>query len=198
MPFFSILDTPTVAMLLNPSRIFEVTMAFIIGNDRSGWTDTPCNRERSFLHVFDVPRAGAITPTVLIDIQGQESISAQFNSELQALPTQDPGNCRFYVDENAMNVGGFNTHVTEILRAIDTENDVLSRASPSFARLKSQWNSPTSSLRWISTSYDLDGTPPHRVMIDPSKSLLWFLASLTRSSKKICVVEDRRGCILGK
>jgi hypothetical protein len=198
MPFFSVLDTLTDAMRLEPSDYFEVVVALSTRKNRSGWTSMRRDRERSFLQVFDFPRAGAITPTVLIDIHGQESISAQFNSELQALPTQDPGNCRFYVDENAMNVGGFKTHVMEILHDISTENDVFSRASPSFTRLRSQWNSPTRSLGWISMSYDLDGTPPHRVMIDPSKSLLWFLASLTRSSKKICVVEDKRGCILGK
>ncbi|KAH4214055.1 hypothetical protein HBI56_016630 [Parastagonospora nodorum] len=179
------------------SLIFGMHMRTLghVFTDNGGWRRIShiSQNQTPFLSVFDFSHIGKAETKYLMETGGQHRSSEQLKTELRALPTQETGSFRFYIGEDTEDGMELNKEVLGILKEESATNHYRFSGLPSFTRLRCQWNSQSRLVAWRSMSY---GTSFGTTNFDKSLSdiSLWFLASLMRFSKSICVAKDDRGC----
>jgi hypothetical protein len=183
------------------SLIFGMYMRTLghVVTDNGGWRRIShiSQNQTPFLSVFDFNHIGKAENESLMETGGQHRPSEQLKTELRALPTQETGSFRFYIGEDTEDGMELNKEVLSILKDESAAEHYHVSGLPSFTRLSCQWNSQSRLVAWRSMSY---GTSFGTIGFDNSLSdiSLWFLASLMRFSKSVCVAKDDRGCFSGK
>lgn len=155
-----------------------------------------------FLEVFDVPWAEGEHQSLLIDTEDPEKSVGQPITALQALPTHGHKSFRFYVAEDVACMEEFWHQLAQASSGVTLENRVIDLASSSFVRLRSQWNSQSSSLAWLARSYSMlairadrrSNQRSDRGSQDPS---CIFSSSLMRFSKTVRVIKADHGRVSG-
>ncbi|KAH7341148.1 hypothetical protein BKA66DRAFT_448350 [Pyrenochaeta sp. MPI-SDFR-AT-0127] len=152
------------------------------------WERIPWEDDNYFLQVFDVSWSEDAESNILLDIDGSTRPAQSLEAALQALPEQEVERFRFYVGENFENMEDFRQFLIQFPSDPSANKSHAHTGSPSFARLRSQWNLEPGLKAWSSKSYDMLPIDPHDMFYQEG-----FFSRLIRFSKLVHVAKDAHG-----